>query len=328
MEWNRFVSIIIPVKEINDYIYESIPIINQLLYKDFEIIILPNENNIPFEAENVKIVPSWKVWPAQKRNLWAQIAKWEILAFLDDDAYPRNDWLTNALKYFNESIIVWVWWPWITPESDPFWAHVSWAFFLTNIWWRNAERYLPCKSEYFTDDWPSVNLLVRKDDFLSIWWFNNEYWPWEDTKLCEDLVYKLNKKIIYSPKVIVWHHRRPDILKHLKQVWNYWLHRWYFAKSTVFTLDRLSYFIPAIFFLFLVVFGIWAFFHKYILYVFIMWIGSYLIALVYAFFDIYSKNKKFLITLASLPLIFLSHIVYWYNFIKWYYKKDLKSKLR
>ncbi|MFZ5342012.1 MAG: hypothetical protein ACOZBL_05955 [Patescibacteria group bacterium] len=55
---SHFVSIIIPVKEINDYIRESIPIINQLDYSDFEIIILPNENNINFEAPNVRIVPS------------------------------------------------------------------------------------------------------------------------------------------------------------------------------------------------------------------------------------------------------------------------------
>jgi len=55
------VSIIIPVKEINDYIRESVPIILKMDYQNYEIIILPNEDNIPFSAEKTKIVSSGKV---------------------------------------------------------------------------------------------------------------------------------------------------------------------------------------------------------------------------------------------------------------------------
>ena len=36
-------SIIIPVKEINDYLSESIPHLLALDYKNYEILILPNE---------------------------------------------------------------------------------------------------------------------------------------------------------------------------------------------------------------------------------------------------------------------------------------------
>lgn len=325
---SHFVSIIIPVKEINDYIRESIPIINQLDYSDFEIIILPNENNINFEAPNVRIVPSWKVWPAQKRNLWAKMAQWDILAFLDDDAYPRKDWLKNAVKYFIDKDIVGVWWPWITPQSDPFWAHVSGGVFLTSIGWWNPDRYIPGKRDYFTDDWPSVNLLIRNDDFLNIWWFNNEFWPWEDSKLCEDLVYKLNKKIIYSPNVVVWHHRRPNILKHLDQVGNYWLHRWFFAKHWDKNSRRFIYYIPSIFLLFLLVFGFSSLITIYIWYLFLLWLWLYFLALILAFFDIYLKNRKFVVSFFSVPLIFLTHIFYWYWFIKWHLKNELRSRLR
>ena len=35
-------SIIIPVKEINDYLRESVPYLLALDYEDFEILILPN----------------------------------------------------------------------------------------------------------------------------------------------------------------------------------------------------------------------------------------------------------------------------------------------
>jgi glycosyltransferase involved in cell wall biosynthesis len=36
------------------------------------------------------------------RNMAAKVAEGEILAFVDDDAYPARDWLENALKHFQQ----------------------------------------------------------------------------------------------------------------------------------------------------------------------------------------------------------------------------------
>ena len=35
--------------------------------------------------------------------------------------------------------------------------------------------------EKYYDDWPSVNLMIKKDVFNSIGGFNTEHWPGEDT---------------------------------------------------------------------------------------------------------------------------------------------------
>lgn len=327
------VSIIIPVKEINDYIRESIPIILQLNNQDFEIIILPNEDNIPFTAKKTKIVPSWKVWPAQKRNKWAQIAKWEILAFLDDDAYPVGDWLDKALEIFRNKRVVWVWWPGITPKDDSFWAKVSGAVFLTKIWWWNPERYIPYWLQKDVDDWPSVNLLIRKEDFLEIWWFKGDYWPWEDSKLCEDLVYWLRKRIVYMPDLIVYHHRRPWFIKHLKQVWNYWLHRWFFFRKWDRNSRRFIYLIPSLFFLYISVGFVCALVLKFMIWewiwsFYLIWLWVYWLALIFGFFDILIKLKDFGIAFFSVFYIICTHISYWIMFLKWLFKDKLVSKLR
>lgn len=322
------VSIIIPVKEINDYIRESIPHILNLSNQDFEIIILPNENNIPFEADKTKIVPSGNVWPAIKRNMWAELAQWEILAFLDDDAYPRKDWLDNAIRFFEDENIVWVWWPWITPSDDPFWAKVSGAVFLTKLWWWNPERYLPVWKTKFVDDWPSVNLLVRKSDFNSIGWFKWDYWPWEDTKLCLDLI-QWWKKIVYSPEVVVWHHRRPWFKKHMNQVGNYGLHRGHFFRQWDTNSRNLSYIVPSLFILFM---SIWLIISLSLggifgdLYIF--WISVYILALLVSFLDIYIKIWKFRIAFFGIIYIFFTHIVYWIKFLQWLFKSSLVSQLR
>lgn len=323
------VSIIIPVKEINDYIRESVPIILKMDYQNYEIIILPNEDNIPFSAEKTKIVSSGKVWPAQKRNIWADIAKGEILAFLDDDAYPRSDWLTTALKYFEDKNIVGVGGPWITPLNDPFWARVSGAVFLSKIWWWNPERYISVWEEKYVDDWPSVNLFIRKQDFLAIWWFDNDFWPGEDTKLCLDLIKKTWKNILYSPEVVVWHHRRSGFIKHLNQVWNYGLHRWHFFRNWDENSRKLIYLVPTLFLLFLIFWlAISILFWWIIVDVYLIWLYIYFLALVLAILDIYLRIKNFSVAFCSSFYIFFTHIVYGYKFLQWLLKENLISKLR
>ena len=97
-------SIIIPVKELNNYLDESIPILLGMDYNDFEIIILPNDKPRikPEYLKNkkVRVIETGKVSPAVKRDIGAKEAKGEYVAFMDDDAYPEKDWISNALKNF------------------------------------------------------------------------------------------------------------------------------------------------------------------------------------------------------------------------------------
>ena len=90
-----------------------------------------------------------------------------------------------------------------------------------------------------------MNLAVRKADFLKVGGYDSEFWPGEDTKLCLDLTQKLHKKIIYEPKAIVFHHRRPLMKPHLHQNGNFGLHRGFFAKVLPQTSRRPIYFLPS-----------------------------------------------------------------------------------
>jgi hypothetical protein len=109
-----------------------------------------------------------------------------------------------------------------------------------------ACRYRPVGAARCVDDWPSVNLLVRKSDFLAAGGFNCRYYPGEDTKLCLDLTQRLGKRIVYDPAVVVYHHRRPLFWGHFRQIGQYAVHRGYFVKAFPATSRRPCYFLPTL----------------------------------------------------------------------------------
>lgn len=331
------VTIIIPVRRINEYINESILSILNLDYDHFEVLILPDDGDlsqieVPPEklSGKVSIVPIGPLGPAKKRDIGAKIAKGEILAFLDDDAYPRKDWITNAIRHFKKPEIAAVGGPAVTPQDDSFWQRVSGAVYLSPLGGGSSDRYWPGKRCYFIDDWPSVNLFVRKHDFKQAGGFNSQYWPGEDTKLCLDLTHRLNKKIIYDPDVFVWHHRREGLLRHLRQVGRYGLHRGFFAKKLPKTSRRVKYFTPTLLVTFIIVGLPLSFLSNLTLNsLYYTGIGLYLFALGIAFFQIKNKEKNLAISLMSLPYIFLSHLWYAVRFFQGFLLiRDLKSKLR
>lgn len=321
-------SIIIPVKAINDYVRETVPYIQHLTHESWELIILPNEADMDeWGDERIRIVPSGRVGPAKKRDMGAELARGDILVFLDDDSFPRQDLLDVAEQYFADPSVVAIGGPAITPPHDNFWQRVSGAVFLSRFSGGAPERYVPVGEMREIQDWPSVNLMVRKADFLAIGGFNSPYWPGEDTKLCLDLIQKTGKRILYVPSLVVWHHRRAGLAAHLKQVGGYGIHRGYFARKYPETSRKLLYFVPSIFVLFVILTLIvppifpragWLFLAGWIVYI---------LALGLAWRDM-QKCESAAVALAAISYTFLTHIWYGVRFIQGLFTPKLVSRLR
>jgi len=174
-------------------------------------------------------------------------AKGDILAFIDDDAYPVKDWLTNAVKNFEDPEVAAVGGPAVTPASDNIRQKASGRVYASILVSGSfSYRYLP-KRRMEIDDYPSCNFFVRKSVMLQLGGFNTNFWPGEDTKLCLDITKKLGKKIVYDPEVMVYHHRRPLFIHHLGQIASYALHRGYFVKRYPETSLKPAYFVPTLF---------------------------------------------------------------------------------
>ncbi|MBI3090170.1 MAG: glycosyltransferase [Candidatus Tectomicrobia bacterium] len=240
------VSVVIAAGGASPYLEECLRHCAQLDYPDVEIIVLPDEPITTAQA-NVRIIPTGPLSPAAKRDQGWRSARGEIIAFLDDDAYPRRDWLRMAVRNFQLADVAAVGGPGVTPSSDSRRQRLSGVLFASRlVSGPYRYRYLPGTYQE-VDDFPTCNLLVRAGVLAALGGCQCDYWPGEDTVLCSRIVHELGQRIIYDPDAVVFHHRRALFRAHLRQVRRYALHRGFFVKRFPATSRRAGYFLPSAF---------------------------------------------------------------------------------
>jgi cellulose synthase/poly-beta-1,6-N-acetylglucosamine synthase-like glycosyltransferase len=266
------VSIIIPCKHIDSYTKQCIQHCKNLDYPDFEIIVLPDENGE--RLEDVKIISTGNVSPGKKRNIGVENSSGEILAFIDNDAYPKKDWLKNAVRYFNNDEIAAVGGPGITPEEDSDMQKVS-GYILSSFLVGNLSNRFKESKAYESDDIHSCNFIARKEVVEKVRW-NEKYWPGEDTLMCLG-IRRLGMKMLETPDVVVYHHRKPVFIPHLKQVSRFGLHRGFFAKKFPENSRRFTYFIPSLLILYFIAGGVLSIFNQTVRTFYIVSLLAYLV---------------------------------------------------
>ena len=249
------VSIIIPLKRINDYIKEETEYLLEQIYTNFELIILPDEctneeiNIELFKDKRIKIVETGNLPPAIKRAIGVKKSSGNILAFLDDDTYPEKDWLLNTLRAMESTKVSALGGPAVNTNKDNFSKQISGLIYSSALMsGKYKARYIPDKVQY-VNDYPSCNFIITRELYDRVGGFDSEYWPGEDTILCNNIM-KANEKILYTPEALVYHHRRDLFFGHFKQLKNYAWHRGYFVKRFGGNSLSISYFIPSIFLLY------------------------------------------------------------------------------
>jgi len=296
-------SIIIPIRVKTDYVKETIKHISHQTFKSYELLLITDKNRQPAS-------------PSQKRNRGAKMAKGKYLAFLDDDSYPDKNWLKNADKILQTNLdLAAVCGPCLTPPLDNPRQQASglvWSSFLGS---GGAGTYRNnIGKPRYVNDYPTVNLIVKKTSFNKVGGFNTHHWPGEDTILCLNLVYQLHQKIYYHPSIIVYHHRRQVITAHLKQITRYALHRGNFARIYPQTSLKIGYLLPSAFTLYLLTLPLTHF------YVFLY---IYLLLLIITLLNfIIQKNNLFIAILAT-ATIPVTHIYYGILFIFGFFTKRL-----
>lgn len=240
------ISIIIPLYVIGERFFEDLKKFKKLNYSNFEIIIVSDKKiSLPLINKKIKLILTHKkkTGPAEKRDLAIEMAKGEICAFIDDDAYPDRNWLKNAIMELKDPRIDAVGGPGLTPPEDSFWKQVTGLVYSSFFCGGFAQYRFVKGRKRFVVDYPAYNLFVRTDILKKVGGYGSYFYGGEDTFLCLKLI-KAGYKILYSPNVVVYHHRRPLFFGYLKQIANVGKHRGYFAKRFPETSAYFWYFIP------------------------------------------------------------------------------------
>lgn len=306
------VSIIIPLHVICERFFKDLEKFKILNYSNYEILVVC-DTKVKIKTPKARLILTKmrQTGPAEKRDIALKQAKGEILAFIDDDAYPNSNWLKNAIPSFDDSKIAAVGGPGITPPDDGYWQRLT-GLLYESIFCGGffRHRFLPLDKRFVTD-FPAYNLLVRKSVLLQIGGYGNNFYGGEDTFLCLKII-KAGYKILYDPKVVVYHHRRALFLPLLKQISNVGLHRGYFAKKFPQTSRQFGYFLPSIFSLVFFLLLAVSMFNNQIK---VLFLTAFLLSLMLGWLSVIKKADFTSALLVSLGII-STHLVYGSFFIK------------
>src|SRR5919198_1303515 len=210
------VSFIIPVLNGEKHIEGCLLSIKNLAFPrcTYEVIIIDNGStdkthqiieNLGFKYQVIKGVNVGAL-----RNQGTKQANGCYFAFIDSDVELSPSWLENALKSFSDKTVVASGcFPQVPPDAT--WVQATWDI-------HQSQRQSITKGK--TSTWlPSMNFIVRRDDFSGIGGFNEDLETAEDVDLC----YRLGTRgtILCNPAMEAIHWGEAQDLRTFwrKEVW-------------------------------------------------------------------------------------------------------------
>ncbi|OGG11314.1 hypothetical protein A2Z00_02450 [Candidatus Gottesmanbacteria bacterium RBG_13_45_10] len=309
------VSIVIPLYVVCDRFIQDLHKFALLQYSNYEILIICDKRVRLPKTKNLRLIVTGvkRTGPAEKRDIALKHVKGSICAFIDDDAYPDPSWITMAIRHFvrNKDIIA-IGGPGVTAPDDSRMAKLGGLVYESEYTSGQLKmRFVPVgKRVREVMDWPAYNLFIRTDIMKKIGGWGSTFYGGEDTFICLKML--SYGQMIYDPKVVVYHHRRPLFYPHLKQIFNVGVHRGFFFKKYPETSRRALYLIPTTLTVGFWILFVLSFFNSIALVVFLLAFGVFFGI---AFSTVLNRKDPPGTILSSLGII-STHMAYGVGFIK------------
>src|SRR5436189_2617179 len=210
--WPR-ISVVVSSLNGGATIRDTLTGLEQLDYPDYEVILVNDGSTdatpvIASEYE-VRLITTKNQGLSAGRNVGIRAATGEIVAFIDDDAYPEIHWLRFLALALMEGKAVGVGGPNLPPPNDG--------------WRADAIANAPggpnpvLISDTIAEHIPGCNMAFWKDALEAIGGFDPRFRSAGDDV---DVCWRLRDRggvIGYSPGAVVWHHRRRSFRRFWRQ---------------------------------------------------------------------------------------------------------------
>jgi O-antigen biosynthesis protein len=214
--WPR-VSVVVCTHNGQSTLTECLARLTTLAYPDFEVIVV-NDGSGDASAEiakshGVRLVETAHRGLSHARNVGIANATGEIVAFLDDDAYPDHDWLYYIAASLRVNGHAGVGGPNIAPDDDGLVAECVAAAPGGPIHVLISDR----EAEHV----PGCNMAFRKSALVEIGGFDERFRvAGDDVDICWRLQ-ESGRTLGFSAGAVVMHRRRDSIRRYLRQQYGY-----------------------------------------------------------------------------------------------------------
>ena len=295
---------------------ENVPSITVLIAarpNQAEIKAVAASRALEYPAGKLEIIVARGKQPSAQRNAALKAAHGDLIYFLDDDSVSEPGNLHRALAHFQDPKVQMVGGPNVCPREAP---ELEQVFALVLASWLafgpSRARYAAVGQVRATSEKELIlcNLLARRQVMLDLGGFNEALYPNEENALMDELQ-KRGGTLIYDPQLFV--HRRPrsNLKSFAKMLLTYGRGRAEQFRLHP-TVGSAANFVPPLFCLFLLALPLLLTLTS-LGYVWLLPLAGYALA-VLAQGVVLAASGRILQSLAAIPLVVLTHVLYGLGF--------------
>jgi GT2 family glycosyltransferase len=185
----------------------------QLDYPNYEVIVVndgsTDETERIVQEYNVRLITTTNEGLSRARNVGREAATGEFVAYIDDDAYPDQNWLCYLADSFARTNHVAIGGPNVEPPDD--------SLIATCVANAPGGPVHVLLSDELAEHLPGCNIAFRKSALEAISGFDPSFRVAGDDV---DVCWRLQERggtLGFSPAAMVWHHARDSVRKYWQQ---------------------------------------------------------------------------------------------------------------
>jgi cellulose synthase/poly-beta-1,6-N-acetylglucosamine synthase-like glycosyltransferase len=174
-----------------------------------DIKAVTGSRSLDYPREKLDIIVARGKQPSVQRNAGMREARGDVIYFLDDDSVPQPDNLRLAVGHFRDEKVKMVGGPNLCPADAPALEKIFAVVLASALaFGPSRARYASVGEVRDTSEKELIlcNMMARRDALLESGGFDEKLYPNEENALMDELQ-KRGGRLVYDPRLIV--HRRP-----------------------------------------------------------------------------------------------------------------------